>query len=162
MKTFPSVVHSVLALVSVGTAAVGADHPQLKAFSPAEEGLERRVIVLPHKERDEEDAFEVELIAGKQMETDGVNQVRLGYVFEPHPLPGWGYTFYRVTGSGQAATTLMAVPDGAAKVNRFVPGSSLKIRYNSRLPIVVYAPPEVEIRYRIWSASDQTHTAEKG
>jgi serine protease inhibitor ecotin len=26
------------------------------------------------------------------------------------------------------------------------------IRYNTRLPVVVYAPEGVEVRYRIWSA----------
>jgi ecotin len=33
------------------------------------------------------------------------------------------------------------------------------VRYNSKLPIVVYAPTDVEVRYRIWSASDKVNTA---
>jgi ecotin len=51
-------------------------------------------------------------------------------------------------------STMMAAPEGSEKVERFVPGSPLLIRYNSRLPIVVYAPEGYEIRYRIWAAGD--------
>ena len=40
--------------------------------------------------------------------------------------------------------------------------SSLQIRYNSRLPVVVYAPDGYEIRYRIWKASEAIEKAEKG
>ena len=36
------------------------------------------------------------------------------------------------------------------------------IRYNRRLPIVVYAPEGVEVRYRIWNARLETKTIEKG
>jgi serine protease inhibitor ecotin len=36
--------------------------------------------------------------------------------------------------------TLMAPPEGVPMVGRFVSAAPLQIRYNSRLPIVVYAP----------------------
>jgi len=29
------------------------------------------------------------------------------------------------------------------------------IRYNSRLPVVIYSPEGVEIRYRIWEAGEE-------
>jgi ecotin len=56
----------------------------------------------------------------------------------------------------------MAPPEGAPKVKAFVTAAPLHIRYNSRLPIVVYAPSGFQIRYRIWSASETTHKAEEG
>ena len=59
-------------------------------------------------------------------------------------------------------TTLMAAPEGAPKVKAFVTAAPLQIRYNSRLPIVVYVPEGYEIRYRIWQASETTSAAEKG
>ena len=65
-------------LLATQMAVLGAEHPELKAFPEAKEGMERFVIVLPHKERGEEDAFKVELIPGKTMPTDGVNLMRLG------------------------------------------------------------------------------------
>lgn len=149
-------------LLLVQIAAIGADHPQLKAFPPAREGIERFVIVLPHKERGEEDAFKIEIIAGKTMLTDGVNQIRLGTAISPRPLKGWGYTYYEVTGPDVAMSTMMAAPEGAPKVEKFVQGSSLQIHYNSRLPVVVYAPDGYEVRYRIWKASETIEKAEKG
>ncbi len=119
------------------------------------------MIVLPHKDRGEEVDFKVELIPGKVMLTDGVNQLRHGSSIEPQPLTGWGYTYYEVTGKDVAMSTLMAVPDGLEKTEAFVAGTPHLIRYNSRLPIVVYAPAGYEVRYRIWSAGDMAEKAEK-
>jgi ecotin len=141
---------------------IAVEHPQLKAFPAAEEGMERFVILLPHKERGEEDDFRVELIAGKTMMTDGVNLVRLGSRIETRDLQGWGYTYYEVTGPSQTLSTLMAPPEGSPQVETFVTAAPLLIRYNSRLPIVIYAPSGYAVRYRIWQASETTQTAEKG
>lgn len=135
------------------------EHDQLKAFPDAEEGQKRHVIVLPEKSRDEETAFQVELIPGKVIMTDGVNLFRHASRIESRPLEGWGYTFYEVMGKDLFMSTLKAVPPGAEKVESFVGGESLMIDYNSRLPIVVYAPLGVEIRYRIWEGGE-TKTAE--
>jgi len=142
--------------------AFGDEHPELKAFPPAQEGMERFVIVLPHKERGEEDDFKVELTVGKEMLTDGVNQMRLGNAIEPRTLEGWGYTVYEVTGPSETISTLMAPPEGAPKVKAFVTAAPLLVRYNSRLPIVVYVPSGYEVRYRNWSASETIHKANEG
>lgn len=139
-----------LALLCINACAAG--HPELKAFPAAKDGMDRFVIVLPHKDRGEEDNFKVELIPGKVMLTDGVNQMRHGTSIEPKPLVGWGYTYYEVTGQDVAMSTMMAAPEGAEKIEAFVAGSPLLIRYNSRLPIVVYAPVGYDLRYRVWSA----------
>jgi len=138
------------------TATHGApEHPELKAFPEAKEGQVRHVIVLPDKTRDEEGDFQVELIPGKVMETDGVNKMRHGSSVESRPLKGWGYTFYEVTGKDIAMGTLMATPPGTPKVTKFIAGKPLMIRHNSRLPVVVYAPEGYEIRYRIWEAGEE-------
>jgi len=134
--------------------AFGAEASELKAFPDAEAGMDRFVILLHHKERREENNFKVELIPGKIMLTDGVNQMRLGTTITPHPLEGWGYTYYEITGKDVAMSTLMAAPEGGQKIRRFVQGTSLLIRYNSRLPVVVYAAKGSEVRYRIWSAGE--------
>ena len=156
------VVTSVCVLLAGMVSLQAAEHEQLKAFPPAKEGMVRHVIVLPHKERGDDQNFSVELIAGKTMLTDGVNRMRLGYSIESRPLKGWGYTYYDVTGKGMAAGTLIAPPPGGKKVEAFVGGAPLKIRYNSRLPVVVYAPEGVEVRYRIWSAEAGWTPADKG
>ena len=58
----------------------------------------------------------------------------------------------------------MAVDPNAPKVERFVAlaGEPQLIRYNSRLPVVVYVPDGVEVRYRIWRADAATANAERG
>jgi ecotin len=150
-----------VSLVFFSFNACAAVHPELKAFPTAEEGMERFVIVLPHKERGEDNNFKVEIIPGKVMLTDGVNQVRHGTTIEPRPLKGWGYTYYEVTGQDVAMSTMMAVPEGAQKIEKFVPGTPVLIRYNSRLPIVVYAPKGYDVRYRVWSADKTMGQAEK-
>jgi ecotin len=83
-----------------------------------------------------------------------VNQVRHGSTIEARPLKGWGYTFYEVTGQDTTMSTMMAAPEGSEKVEQFVSGAPLLIRYNSRLPIVIYAPEGYEIKYRVWTAGD--------
>jgi len=159
IKIFFSLVIVFLALFSVQACA--AVHPELKAFPAAEQGMERFVVVLPDKTRAEEVNFKVELIPGKTMLTDGVNQVRHGSTIEARPLAGWGYTFYEVTGQDTTMSTMMAAPEGSEKVEQFVSGTSLLIHYNSRLPIVVYVAEGYEIKYRIWTAGDAGNADKK-
>ncbi len=110
-------------------------------------------------EQDAEDAFKVEIIAGKTLEAD-CNQQRLGGELEEHTLEGWGYSYYRLDKVSGPMSTMMACP-GQKKEQRFIPvvGEGFLLRYNSKLPIVVYAPKDVEVRYRIWSASEKVEKA---
>jgi ecotin len=144
----------IIAAMVQGAASLASEHPELKVFPLAEEGTERFVIVLPHKERGDEDAFNVEIIVGKEMLTDGVNLVRLANTIERRTLQGWGYSYYEVTGSSDTISTLMAPPEGTPLVKMFVTVNPLHVRYNSRVPIVVYVPKGYEVRYRIWRASE--------
>ncbi len=152
----------VLAVTLVFPAIAAEPHKYLKAFPKAKEGMERFVINLPHKERGEDEGFKVELVVGKKMMTDGVNKARLGGEIKPMPLKGWGFTYYEVGKLGPGASTLIGVPPGTPKVETFVTGPRLQIRYNSRVPIVVYVPKGAEVRYRIWKASEKMEKAEKG
>lgn len=161
-RNFRHALTALLVVSSVMHAATarGSGDTELKAFPPPAQGMQRFVISLEHKERGEEDAFKVELVAGKEMPTDGVNIYRLGSSIEPRNLEGWGYTYYEITGSDLAISTRMAPPENTPMVNRFVAGTPLLIRYNSRLPVVVYAPHGYEVRYRIWEAGETYLEAE--
>ena len=152
----------LVSLALFGASLFAAEHPELKAFPAAKESMERFVILLPHKTRVEEDAYKVELVAGKEMLTDGVNLVRLASSIEARNLEGWGYTYYEVTGSSETISTMMAPPQGSPKVKQFVKTSPLLINYNSRLPVVVYAPKGFEVHYRIFKAPQKTLKAKKG
>ncbi len=134
----------------------------LKAFPPAEEGMVRYVLQLP-KQADES-AFKVELIVGKTVQVDEQNRYFFGGKIEAETIKGWGFTRYKVSKLGPMGGTRMAVDPNAPKVPRFIPigGEPYIIRYNSRLPIVVYVPEGVEVRYRIWTAGTETKALEKG
>ena len=108
-KSPTTIAITIAALMGLLTLTALAQHKNLKAFDKAPDGMERFVIELPHKERGEENAFMVELIVGKEMETDGVNRVHLGGKIEAKPLKGWGFTYYEVAKLGPGASTLIGV-----------------------------------------------------
>lgn len=141
--------------------AAAATPETLEAFPDAEAGMVRFVIPLPEMPRADEN-YSVELVAGRVIQTDGVNRLRMDTTLEAKPLEGWGYTFYEMTGTGNVASTLMAPPPDAEPVDAFVGGTPLTIRYNSRLPVVVYAPEGFEVRYRIWAAAEEHISAREG
>ena len=134
----------------------------MQAFPPAEAGMVRHVLQLP--KQDDEFAFKVELIVGKTVQLDEGNRYFFGGKIEEETITGWGFPRYNVSQLGPLAGTLMAIDPNTPKVSRFITlgGEPYLIRYNSRLPIVVYAPAGVEVRYRIWRAGSETKTIEKG
>ena len=134
----------------------------MKAFPPAEAGMVRHVLQLPPQ--DDESIFRVELIVGKTVELDERNSYFFGGRIEPENIEGWGFTRYLVTDLGPMAGTLMAVDPNAPKVARFVAlgGEPYLVRYNSRLPVVVYVPEGAEVRYRVWTAGPEALPIEEG
>ena len=76
-------------------------------------------------------------------------------------VKGWGFPRYNVSQLGPMAGTQLAIDPNAPKVSRFITlgGEPYLIRYNSRLPVVVYAPEGVEVRYRIWRAESEMKRA---
>jgi ecotin len=134
----------------------------MKAFPPAEKGMVRYVLQLP--KQDDDSAFKVELIVGKTVLVDEVNRYFFGGKIEVETIKGWGFPRYIVSKMGPMAGTRIAVHPDTPKVNRFITlgGEPYLIRYNSRLPVVVYVPEGVEVRYRVWNASPEVKGIEKG
>jgi len=134
----------------------------MKAFPQAEKGMDRYVLQLP--KQNDESAFKVELIVGKTVRVDKGNRYFFGGQLEKETIKGWGFPRYTVNKLGPMAGTMMAIDPNAPKVDRFITlgGEPYLIRYNSRLPVVVYVPKGVEVRYRIWSAGDKIKTIDKG
>ena len=126
-------------------------------YPAAQEGQTRHVIWLA--EKNNEDLLKVELVPGQVMLTD-CNTRSLMATLQTKDLSGWGYTYYEVTDVKGPISTMMACPEGTEK-EAFVAaqGDNFTLRYNSKLPIVVYAPKELELRYRIWTGSQQLHSA---
>ena len=130
----------------------------LKAWPAAEAGYNRYVIRLAPM--DTEANHQVEIMVGKNMLVD-CNQHRFGGDLEARVVKGWGYTSYHLEKVGGPMSTMMACP-GQEKKTAFVhvSGDGYQVRYNSRLPIVVYVPEGFEVGYRIWSAPAQMQNAE--
>jgi ecotin len=134
----------------------------LKAFPPADEGMTRHVLMLPPHE--EEDSLRVELQIGKTVRTDAANRYFFAGSLQEVDIEGWGFTRYVLAELGPMAGTLMAVEPDAPKVERFITlgGEVRLLRYNSRLPLVVYVPSGVEVRHRIWRADAEVKTVPQG
>ena len=147
----------VLILTSIAKSA-----ENMKAFPPAEQGMVRYVLQL--SEQEDETIFKVELIVGKTVVVDKENRYFFGGKIIPETIEGWGYTQYTVKKLGPLAGTLMAVDPSAPKIERFVKlnGEPYLIRYNSRIPVVVYVPEGVEVHYRIWQAGTEIKTMKTG
>lgn len=133
----------------------------LKAFRPATDEEVRYVLRLPQKE--DESLLQVELLVGKTVLLDQSNSYFFSGSIKKEQITGWGYSFYSLKELGPMAGTLMAAAPEAKKQNRFVSlaGQPFLIRYNSRLPIVVYVPEGAEVRYRVWSTIPESELLEK-
>jgi len=134
----------------------------MKAFPPPEDGMVRYVLQVP--KQDDESTFKVELIVGKTVKLDKGNRYFFGGKIEVETIKGWGFPRYNVSKLGPMAGTMMAIDTNAPKMNRFITlgCEPYLIRYNSRLPIVVYVPEGAEVRYRIWRASPELKMMDKG
>lgn len=135
-------------------AAHGAD--DLQAFPPAERGMNRIVISLPPQS--DESSFRVELLVGRLVSVDAGNRYFFTGRLETETIAGWGYQRYILRELGPMAGTLMAADPDAPKAERFIGlgGEPQLLRYNSRLPLVVYVPEGTEVRYRIWHAGPES------
>lgn len=122
----------------------------LEPFPAASEGMVRHVIELPKKS--DESKLKVEIIPGKMMLVDCNLHTLTGELTEKD-LQGWGYTYYEFNSDGKTVSTMMAC--NKPEENKFVLSKTLLVRYNSKLPIVVYAPVGYDIKYRIWKADKE-------
>ena len=121
------------------------------AYPGPPDGMERRVILLPKMDHDEEERHRVEIVVGKSIATDGFNVHRFDGVLREVNIPGWGFSYWQADGKFDMPLSTRIATSGET-AERFVPGPSELVRYNSRLPLVVMVPAGCEVRYRVWSA----------
>jgi ecotin len=121
----------------------------MRPYPAAEKGQKRHVIQLP--ELADESVAKVELIVGRTMNVD-CNHHRFGGQIEERTAEGWGYNYYVLKDLGQGMATQMGCGNTATRSVFVTSPDQPLIRYNSKLPVVIYAPADVEVRYRIWRA----------
>ncbi|GAA0500565.1 serine protease inhibitor ecotin [Tatumella terrea] len=131
----------------------------MKPYPLAEAHMQRNVILLPPLSNEQH--YRVELIIGKKAMTD-CNLVHLAGSMTEETAKGWGYPYYRVTlQPGLISTRRACIP--AKKTSRLVtlPAASEKLlRYNSKLPLVVYAPQGIQVSYRLWKGGEDVVKSE--
>jgi len=153
-----------LSLCFMGTQSAMAQQAKenMKAYPPAAEGMKRFVVFFP--EKNNEDDYRVEVQVGKTSEVDAANRYFLAGKLEEETIEGWGFPKYSVKELGPMAGTRIGVDPNAPKVKRFVPigGEPTLLRYNSKLPLVVYVPNGAEVRVRVWKAEDHSTIANEG
>ncbi|MFK7899457.1 MAG: serine protease inhibitor ecotin [Cyclobacteriaceae bacterium] len=125
----------------------------LSMYPKAEDGQARSVISLPKKE--DESNYKVELFIGKTLEVD-CNRHSLGGSLTSQSVKGWGYTYFDFQTDGRIMSTKKGCPEGSKK-EKFVYYKSDLIRYNSRLPVVVYVPEGYEVKYKVWAREEVFH-----
>ena len=155
-----SIKHIIIGLLSLLAWTAGAEQKDaLHPFPKAEEGFKRTVIRLPQLANEEN--IKVEIIIGKTMKVD-CNHHWFGGSLEAKNVEGWGYTYWILPKAGGPASTKMGCPDRSLH-DEFVhvQGDGYLLRYNSRLPVVIYVPKNFEVRYRLWQAQEKTSYAKE-
>lgn len=167
MKKYNTVLMMMLMTAATGVFAAESQ-PDFSAqplekvapYPQPEKGMTRQVIYLPAQENEHD--YRVEVVAGKTLEVDCNRQI-LGGELKTETLSGWGYDYLVLEKVSGPASTMMACPDGK-KEQRFVQvnlGEQAMQRYNSKLPLVIYAPQGVDVKYRIWRADAELLPAQQ-
>lgn len=133
---------------SSSSSANMVDTKTFKPFPAPQAAQTRWVIQLPPQTNEAD--WRVELIPGKHMSID-CNHHRLTGKLHTHTVQGWGYDYYTFVTDGNMTSTLIGCPPGSQR-HAFVQGESLMLRYNSRLPLVIYTGKAYQLQYRIWQA----------
>ena len=140
-----------LTATAVCPPVAAAEPPDLRPYPPAGQGERRWLISVaatPAAAADQR----VELIVGRTVAVDCNRHLLQGSITE-ESVPGWGYPLFRVKGGSPMISTRMACPDQPPR-RQFVvlAGEPLLVPVNPRLPIVVVAPADLEVRWRLWRA----------
>lgn len=145
-----------LAFAATTTTASAAQKLKEVAPYPAvNKDSNRHVIWLANQA--DESQYKVEILATKSGLKD-CNTVSYNANLKVQTLEGWGYDYYRVDNLQGPNSTLMAC-DNKQKRKANIPVNFADqdlLRYNSKLPIVIYAPKDIDIQYRIWQAAKTT------
>jgi ecotin len=106
--------------------------------------------------------WRVELIAGRNLELD-CNRVTFSGRMRSQPVAGTELRVVQISQVTPLASTRMACPPGELKRRAFVPmgGKPFVVPYDVSRPIVLYAPKDLELRWRLWKAERRQWPAQE-
>jgi ecotin len=111
------------------------------------QGYKQIVIQLPIEKNEEN--LKIELFIGIEKMVDCNNHTLEGKSAEKN-IDGGAYNYFMVESTGVSLSTKMACLDPPTR--KFVTMPPILSSYNSKLPIVIYVPQNIEVKYRIWRA----------
>ena len=111
------------------------------------QGYKQIVIQLPIEKNEEN--LKIELFIGIEKMVDCNNHTLEGKSTEKN-IDGGAYNYFMVESTGVSLSTKMACLDPPTR--KFVTMPPILSSYNSKLPIVIYVPQNIEVKYRIWRA----------
>ncbi len=106
--------------------------------------------------------WRVQLIVGRSLLLDCNRHTLAGKLVQETP-PGAPGPVIRVQGAGPVLSTRMACPPEPPPRRGFLPigaGKPFVVPYNASRPIVVYAPQDLEVRWRLWKAEKRQWPAQ--
>ena len=130
----------------------------LSMFPQPEKGFKQMVIEVPHSKLDGNK--KIEFRVGQWTEVDGCNSFMLMGKLEEKGLEGWGYTYYVFNSDGGMSSTMMACPD-APKRRLFVATQPTMVRYNGKLPVVIYVPEKYDVLFNVYVKDSEDFIAKE-
>ncbi|MFZ4262818.1 ecotin family protein [Sphingobacterium sp. HJSM2_6] len=125
-------------------------------FPQPDKGYKKMIIEVPYSSNDA--LKKIEFLVGKTMEVDGCNHFALQGTLEKKDLQGWGYEYYVFQTKGEVIATQMGCPD-APKRQLFVAAQPTLVRYNGKMPIVIYVPEEYDVQFKIYQTDKEVYRA---
>ena len=149
---------TLLALLGLATQAQNKTHNKLDTLFPAaQKGYKKITVCMPKANKEQN--LKLELLVGITKQVD-CNTHTLSGNIQAQTLTGYGYSYYTVESDGVLASTKMLCLNNTS-TKKFIPLTPYFTNYNSALPLVIYLPETMELKYRIWKASEKMYNTQK-
>ena len=149
---------SLLALLSLAAQAQNKTHNKLDTLFPAaKKGYKKITVYVPKANKEQN--LKLELLVGITKQVDCNTHILIGNI-QAQTLTGYGYSYYTVESDGTLASTKMLCLNNTT-TKKFIPLAPYFTNYNSALPLVIYLPESMELKYRMWKASEIMYNTQK-
>ena len=149
---------SLLALLSLAAQAQNKTPNKLDTLFPtAQKGYKKITVYVPKANKEQH--LKLELLVGITKQVDCNTHTLIGNI-KAQTLTSYGYNYYTVESDGTLASTNMLCLNNTT-TKKFIPLAPYFTNYNSALPLVIYLPESMELKYRIWKANEKMYNTQK-